>query len=249
MRRDREVHAVKRVNIQAAFVGEPSSGAEGLDTADSDEAVLLRVRGGELTIVVPFGTTDERVVGAASCVRGALHLENERVLTFEIRDGAEGAFFEDEPAKFHRQREAAPSSGDMFRATGAPPLLERSTAASTPVRSIMASEVVSIPPTTPVEELAALLAFHHVSGVPVVDAAGRLVGVVTESDVIARGGATVGDMMTRDVLSVTEEETIARAASLIAERRVRRLPVVRDGRVVGLVSQADVVRWLAAQVA
>jgi hypothetical protein len=67
MRRDREVHAVKRVNIQAAFVGEPSSAAEGLDTADSDEAVLLRVRGGELTIVVPFGTPDDAVVRRAAC--------------------------------------------------------------------------------------------------------------------------------------------------------------------------------------
>jgi CBS domain-containing protein len=236
---------MKRVNIQAAFVGEPSAAAEGLETADSDEAVLLRVRGGELTIVVPFGTPDDRVVGAATCLRGVLHLENERVLTFEIQGGAEGAFYEDEPAAFHRRREGEPS-GDLFRTSGAAPLLARTPADSTPVRTIMSTEVVTVGPTTPVAELAALLAFHRVSGVPVIDAGERLVGVATETDVIARGGETVGEMMTTDVLSVGEEDTIARAASLIAERRVRRLPVVRDGRVVGLVSQADVIRWLAS---
>ena len=237
---------MKRVNIQAAFVGEPSAAAEGLETADSDEAVLLRVRGGELTFVVPFGTPDDRVTPGATCLRGVLHLENERVLTFEIQDGAEGAFFEDEPAALHRRREGDPGGGDMFRTSGAAPLLARTPADSTTVGTIMSTTLVTVGPSTPVAELAALLAFHRVSGVPVVDRSGRLVGVVTETDVIARGGETVGDMMTSDVLSVGEGDTIARAAALIAERRVRRLPVVRDGRVVGLVSQADVVRWLAS---
>ena len=237
---------MRRVNIQAAFVGEPSAAAEGLDTADSDEAVLLRVRGGELTFVVPFGTPDARVATAATCLRGVLHLENERVLTFEIQDGAEGAFFEDEPAALHRRREGDPGGGDMFRSSGAAPLLARSPADSTAVGAIMSTTVVTIVPDASVSDLASLLAFHRVSGVPVVDANERLVGVVTETDVIARGGETVGDLMTTDVMSVGEDETIARAASLIAERRVRRLPVVRDGRVVGLISQADVVRWLAS---
>jgi CBS domain-containing protein len=236
---------MKRVNIQAAFVGEPSGAAEGLETADSDEAVLLRVRGGELTLVVPFGTADDRVAAAATCLRGVLHLENERVLTFEIQEGAEGAFFEDEPAALHQRRERDTGGGDMFRASGAAPLLARSPASTTPVRSIMSTQLVTVGPTMPVAELASLLAFHRVSGVPVVDQESRLVGVVTETDVIARGGETVGDMMTTDVLAVTEDDTIARAAALIAERRVRRLPVLRDRRVVGLVSQADVVRWLA----
>jgi CBS domain-containing protein len=237
---------MKRVNIQAAFVGEPSAAAEGLDTVDSDEAVLLRVRGGELTLVVPYGTADDRVAASATCLRGVLHLENERVLTFEIQDGAEGAFFEDEPAALHQRREGDTGGGDMYRASGAAPLLARTPADSTTVGTIMSTTLVTVSPTTAVADLASLLAFHRVSGVPVVDDRQRLVGVVTETDVIARGGETVGDMMTTDVLSVGEADTIARAAALIAGRRVRRLPVVREGRVVGLVSQADIVRWLAS---
>jgi hypothetical protein len=69
---------MRRVNIQAAFIGEPTGTTEGLDTTESDEAVALRVRGGELTLVAPAATPDDRVLDRASLLRGTLHLENER---------------------------------------------------------------------------------------------------------------------------------------------------------------------------
>ena len=97
---------MRRVNIRAAFAGEPSHGSEISAAEESDEAVLLAVRGGELTLVVPRDTADPQVLGAATCLRGTLHLENERVLSFEIQDGAVGAFFEDEAADLHYRREA-----------------------------------------------------------------------------------------------------------------------------------------------
>ena len=76
---------MKRVNIEDAFVGEPTSGRADLEAENSDEAIVLAVRGGEIVAVVPSGTPDEGAVGAAGVIRGALRLENERVLTFEIR--------------------------------------------------------------------------------------------------------------------------------------------------------------------
>jgi CBS domain-containing protein len=232
---------MRRVNIQAAFIGEPTGTAEGLDTMESDEAVSLLVRGGELTLVVPAATPDDRVLDRASHLRGTLHLENERVLTFDIHVEAEGAYWEHDPAAFHAQREQG-GSGDLFRA-GAP-LFAQPAAASAVVREIMSGEVVTVGPDATAQQLAELLAFHRISGAPVVEG-GRLVGVVTESDLIARAGATVRELMSADVISVGEEATVADAAGLIVARRVHRLPVVRGAEVVGLVSRADIVRWLA----
>src|SRR5918911_3892783 len=97
---------MRRVNIQAAFLGE---GGES-DSGD-DEGLALSVRGGEVILVLPAGTPEERAVSAASTLRGSLRLETGRVLTFEIQDGAVGAFFEDEPAALFDERERTPADG------------------------------------------------------------------------------------------------------------------------------------------
>src|SRR5438105_10493600 len=97
---------MRRVNIQAAFLGE---GGES-DTGD-EEGLALAVRGGEVVLVVPAGTSEARAVSAASTLRGSLRLESGRVLTFEIHDGAVGAFFEDEPAELFDRREESPGDG------------------------------------------------------------------------------------------------------------------------------------------
>src|ERR687885_1138437 len=97
---------MRRVNIQAAFLGE---GGES-DTGD-EEGLALAVRGGEVILVLPAGTREDRAVSAASTIRGSLRLETGRVLLFEIQDGAVGAFFEDEPGELFDQREATPADG------------------------------------------------------------------------------------------------------------------------------------------
>src|SRR6266566_9023203 len=97
---------MRRVNIQAAFLGE---GGES-DTGD-EEGLALSVRGGEIVLVLPAGTSEDKAVHAASTLRGSLRLESGRVLTFEIHDGAVGAFFEDEPAELFDRREESPGDG------------------------------------------------------------------------------------------------------------------------------------------
>jgi hypothetical protein len=86
---------MKRRNVQMAFVGEGISAAE--ETVDGlvegDEAVDIEVRGGKLQVVVPAATPDDQLFDAASLVGGELRLENGMTLTFEIKDGAEGAQF------------------------------------------------------------------------------------------------------------------------------------------------------------
>jgi CBS domain-containing protein len=229
---------MRRINIRAAFVGEPSYASESSAAEESDEAVALVVRGGEVLAVVPPGTPDARVLEAATTLRGTLHLENEQVLTFEIQDGAVGAFFEHEAAERYYRRQA---QGGLFTFPAGP---ARPTEAPARARDLMRTTLVTVPPDAPVAEVARLLAFHQISGLLVVEGA-QLVGVVTEADLLSKQGQTAGDIMTREVVAVSEDATAEEIARLLTERRIRRVPVVREGRPVGVVTRGDLVRWLA----
>jgi CBS domain-containing protein len=112
-------------------------------------------------------------------------------------------------------------------------------------RDIMTTEVLTVPPETLTENAARMLFRSDVSGMPVVDADGHLIGVVTEFDIIAKEGRTVSDIMTSEVITVTEDTDAETVAHILTNRRVRRLPVVRDGEVVGIVSRSDLVRLFA----
>jgi CBS domain-containing protein len=139
----------------------------------------------------------------------------------------------------------------------------------------MVSPVVTVDPQTSVARIARILCERRISGVPVV-AGGRLVGMVTEADLLRRHeiGTDNGppgeswwmrllrdaespsqyvrthavrarDIMSRDVVSVPHDALLATVASLLERRDVRRVPVVRGGRLVGIVSRSDLVRALA----
>lgn len=150
--------------------------------------------------------------------------------------------------------------------------MERMTA-----RDIMHSDVVTIGPGATVRELADLLAEHAISGVPVVDAAGTLVGVVTEGDVIMQDaelhfphylqfldsviylesvrkfeerfrktfGNKVADVMSTEVITVTPDATVHEITTLMADNNVNRLPVIEEGRIVGIITRGDIVRAIA----
>jgi predicted transcriptional regulator len=237
---------MKRVNIRDAFVGEPNRNQEGLSNEYDQglEALLLAVRGGELTVVLPAGTDEARAVDAAECIRGVLRLENERVLTFEIQAESTGAFFDDEPAALHRRRQAT-GGGDLSAITASHDYM----AGPRPLvaREAMTPDPVTAPPTLPVREAADLLVFHRISGLPVLDGAGQLVGVVTEHDIIGKTGETVADIMTRDVIAVDAETRLEDVAATMTRERINRLPVLQDGRLVGIITRADVVRWAAGR--
>src|SRR5438270_8683686 len=157
---------MRRVNIQAAFLG------EGGESDSGDEEGLARAgRGGESVLVVPAGTPETRDVEAASTLRGSLRLESGRVLTFEIHDGAVGAFFEDEPVELFDRREATPADGLSSVSTrpadrptfGGASALHGAAAAA---RDVMTTNVVSVSPVESIDEAARLLTFHDISGLP-----------------------------------------------------------------------------------
>ena len=245
---------MKRVNIREAFVGEPNPGSDGItglrrganggqtEHDDGSEALLMAIRGGELTLVVPAGTDERLAADKAECIRGTLRLENERVLTFEIQAGATGAFFDDEPAALHRRREAGDGSAGLSTiSSGHDYMAERPNFA----HQIMTPDPVTARPDQTINEAAELLLYHHISGLPVLDSDGKLVGVVSEADLIGKTGATVAGVMSRNVISVDAGARPEEIASIMARGRIKRVPVIRDGTLVGIISRADVVRWAA----
>jgi len=139
----------------------------------------------------------------------------------------------------------------------------------------MTRRVVTVRDDAAIMEAARLMLDHGISGLPVVDAEGRLAGIVTEGDLLRRAetgterrrprwlelligpgklaseyvrthGRKVADVMTGDVVSVGEDVPLPELIDLMERKRIKRVPVLRDGRIVGIVSRANLVRALAA---
>ena len=138
-------------------------------------------------------------------------------------------------------------------------------------RDVMTQPVVGVRPETPLREVARLLIDHRISGLPVVDEMGAVLGIVSEADfLIKEQGAeavqhrrlarilgessesrsqlakvaalTAGEAMTAPAVTVSPGCRIAEAAAIMTGRGVNRLPVVDDGRLVGIITRADLVR-------
>lgn len=203
------------------------------------EGLVLEVRGGELIAVVPAHTADADVIHSASVVRGTVRLENERVMTFEIHaDEAQNRFREvdphlHEPAGGRRPRQ--PVGLDALQADHQP-----LTAAE-----LMTRQVLTASPDELVEDIAKRMAFHNISGMPVEDWDGTVVGVVSEADVIGKQGVTIADVMSTDLAGARPGATVEELAALMAERQIRRVPILEGDRLVGLVTRGDLVRALA----
>jgi CBS domain-containing protein len=142
---------------------------------------------------------------------------------------------------------------------------------------IMTDHVVTVTENATVAEAAQLLARHRISAVPVVDEVNRVIGMVSEGDLLHRAetgteqrrawwlemlastdqlardyikshGETVKDVMTRDVISVIDTTPVADIAILLETRGIKRVPVLRNGKLVGIVSRANLIHALAMTV-
>jgi predicted transcriptional regulator len=113
------------------------------------------------------------------------------------------------------------------------------------VRDVMTTKVITVKGEQTREQAARLLSGHRISGLPVVNDDDVLVGVVTEYDIIAKEGKTVDDIMTRGVISVSADADLEAAKHILVHERIKRLPVVDRGRVIGIVSRADIVKEIA----
>jgi CBS domain-containing protein len=140
------------------------------------------------------------------------------------------------------------------------------------IEEIMTRRVITVHPDASVQEAARLMFANRVSGLPVVDGSERVVGIISVGDLILRQrrprvrpwwrlffenaerlarehkklvGLTVADVMTQPVLVISPVYGIEVAAAILDNRQIRRLPVVRDGRLVGIVSRGDLIKALA----
>jgi len=137
----------------------------------------------------------------------------------------------------------------------------------TTVRDVMTRDVIVVSPTTPLKDVVTLLIERRVSGLPVLDA-DRVVGVISEADLLTkqyataedapsgplafasrrhrtderRDALTAGEAMTAPALTVGPDTSLPEAARLMIERRVNRLPVVEHDRLVGIVTRADIIK-------
>ena len=104
----------------------------------------------------------------------------------------------------------------------------------------MNRNVISFQEDTPVEEVARVLSEHRITGAPVLAGDGHVSGIVSEIDILTKRGETAGDIMSADVISVSEDTGVGEVAQILAGRRIRRLPVMAGGKMVGLVSRSDI---------
>jgi CBS domain-containing protein len=110
---------------------------------------------------------------------------------------------------------------------------------------VMTTNVITVTEHQTRQDAARLLSQHHISGLPVVNNEHVVMGVVTEYDVISKKGQTVGEIMTRGVISVTPDTNLEDVSRILVHEHIKRLPVLEQGRLVGIVSRADLVREVA----
>ncbi len=143
-------------------------------------------------------------------------------------------------------------------------------------KDVMTTNVVTVGPDTDVRAIARSLIERGISAVPVVDHAGHVIGIVSEGDLMRRAeagterrpswwlellaspeekardyakshGLTAKDVMSRPAVTVAEDAPLGEVATLLERHRIKRVPVVRDGAIVGIVSRANLLHGLVAK--
>lgn len=112
---------------------------------------------------------------------------------------------------------------------------------------IMRSPVITVGREATRRQVADTLTGHGISAVPVVDDAGVVLGLVSEYDLLAKAGADATELMTTAVITVSADCAVADISHLLVDRRIQRVPVLRDGALVGIVSRRDVVAMIATE--
>lgn len=143
-------------------------------------------------------------------------------------------------------------------------------------RDVMTSPAISASPQTTLPEIVQLMLEHRISGIPIIDNSQKLVGLVSEGDLVRRKeigleqkhswwlsmfgnaavlaeeftkshGVTAKDVMTNKVITAAEDTPLWKIAETLEKEKIKRVPVVRDGRVVGIVSRANLLQALTLQ--
>jgi CBS domain-containing protein len=123
-------------------------------------------------------------------------------------------------------------------------------------KQLMNTSVITISPQEDVYEAMRMMALNNVTGLPVVDEDGTLVGIITEKDILvllynsleeadlSRAVGTVGQFMTRHVISFGPADNLVDIAECLSTNHFRRVPILENGKLVGIISRRDVIRYI-----
>jgi CBS domain-containing protein len=112
-------------------------------------------------------------------------------------------------------------------------------------KDIMTKEIITVSPQMTVKQVAMTLIKNQISGAPVAGKNGKIVGVVSESDIVGKKGKDVQAIMSKKVISIAENTQVEEIARLMTTHKIKRLPVMQGDKLVGIVSRADIVSAIA----
>jgi len=112
-------------------------------------------------------------------------------------------------------------------------------------KDLMTKDIISVRPTMPIKELAMTLIKNQISGAPVTGKNGKILGIVSEADLVTKKGKDVRSIMSKKVISIAEDTSVEEIAQLMTRHKIKRLPVIHGKQVVGIVSRADIVNAIA----
>lgn len=117
---------------------------------------------------------------------------------------------------------------------------------------VMIKDVLTVTEATPLKEVARLFSEERITGAPVVDSEGNLLGVISETDIIRKTNSigawspsTVGQIMTRPAVTVSPDEPLQRVCELMSNRRIHRIVVAEGRKVVGIITTMDILKAIA----
>jgi CBS domain-containing protein len=239
------------------------------DVTEDDTRVWVVISDGDLMAVAADADPDDYTAGAAAATEAVMVQADEplRRAADLMREHQVSHLLVFGPV---RDRPIGVISGlDIARIIGGDRPVTR--APRSRVEELMSSPVVTVQPDTPLREVAALLVERSISGVPVVRG-GEIVGVVSEADIVAREQAspstvsrngrlarrhrraandrlrsatTAGEAMSSPAITIAAWRPASAAAALMVEQRVKRLPVVSQDRLIGMITRSDLVRAFA----
>ncbi len=112
-------------------------------------------------------------------------------------------------------------------------------------KDFMTRDIITVSPSTKVKNLAMILIKNQISGAPVANKNGKILGIVSEADIIAKRGKDAKAIMSKKVISIRQDASVEEIAQLMVTHAIKRLPVMEGGKIIGIVSRADIVNAIA----
>ena len=112
-------------------------------------------------------------------------------------------------------------------------------------KDVMTRDIITVSPSTNVKNLAMILIKNQISGAPVANRDGTILGIVSEADIVGKKGKNAKAIMSKKVITVDQDASVEEIAQLMLTHAIKRLPVMDGSKLIGIVSRADIVNAIA----